>query len=397
MFSGSVAALLLAAGCTSGYHSLVLTPDDTEGRRLIQAVDSEQAHELLLELLSEAQASSPRSAESLRVVPASLGTSASRVDRTVRPIPTQAELHALGREVSMDFAALTFARALRADDKSRAVREAFDGAIADGPAVSEEVLRRPGTFPHTVLFAPGWAYRSRPEKGADFAQQRRMLDRLGIANRLIPTAESGAVEDNAETIAVAIREGARAGESMILVSASKAGAEVAFALAKLLAPDDAAHVAGWLNANGALSGTPLADKALRPPVSWFVTLKFWMAHWDRAGLIGMRTDSSRTRLEGARIPDSIAVINLIAIPVSGSVRPAMRMGYRITRKQGPSDGLVRIADSVWPSGVNLAALGSDHLLEDFRDDPKGLALLRALACAVNQHRSRGDSLPACTN
>jgi hypothetical protein len=55
------------------------------------------------------------------------------------------------------------------------------------------------------------------------------------------------------------------------------------------------------------------------------------------------------------------------------------------RKHGPTDGVVPIGDSLWPTGVNVVALGSDHLLGDFRNSTHGLALLRTTAFAVKQH------------
>jgi hypothetical protein len=34
------------------------------------------------------------------------------------------------------------------------VQDAFDAALLDGVSQSAQVLRRPGCFPYTVLFAP---------------------------------------------------------------------------------------------------------------------------------------------------------------------------------------------------------------------------------------------------
>ena len=182
----------------------------------------------------------------------------------------------------MDFAALAFARALGADERSRALQAAFDDYLRDGAARSEDVLRQPGGFPYTVLFAPAWLYRSHPQVGADFARQRRLLERLGIPHRLIPNPESASVEDNAAAIAETVRETGCNEGALILVSTSKSGAEVALALSRLLAPEETACVVGWLNAGGALGGTPLADAALRPSASWLTNLVLWLNGWDRA-------------------------------------------------------------------------------------------------------------------
>jgi hypothetical protein len=61
-------------------------------------------------------------------------------------------------------------------------------------------------------------------------------------------------------------------------------------------------------------------------------------------------------------------------------------GYRVLRRNGPNDGVVLLADTVWPGGANLVALGSDHLLAEFHQDAHGLAFLRAVDDTVRRHR-----------
>lgn len=368
-------AVLLALGC-AGPSRLELTPGDLDGHNLATLVDSEPARHLLVELLA-------RRSPDQRLAALAPGA----LDPISDParLPDQARLRELGLEVSVDFAALAFARAIGADEKSRAVQAAFDRALSDGPARSEEFLRQRGAFPYTVLFAPAWLYRGFPEHGADFARQRQLLDRLGIANRLIASGESASVEDNAAIIAAAVREARRDGSDVILVSTSKSGAEVALALSRLLAPQETASVAGWVNAGGALRGTPLADDALRPPSSWITRCVFWITGWNWDGLTSVTTRPSRERLEGARLPGSIAVVNLVAVPVSGSVGRKLYWTYWALRAHGPNDGVVLLADSLWPGGANLVALGSDHFFAALQEDAHGLALLRAVHLAVQLH------------
>ena len=372
---------LLGVGC-AGRSGLALI--DSPAPDVATLVDSEPAQGLLAEILKRF-AAHPRSAALPPNIPGA--------DRVAGPPtsrrPDHAALRELAREVSVDFAALTFAGALSADQRSRAVQAAVERSLQSGAAASEALLRRRGV-PYTVLFAPSWLYVSYPDTGADFASQRRLLDRLGIANRLIPTGESASVEDNAEAIAAAVRTAGREGAKLILVSASKSGAEVALALSRRLAPEEAAGVVAWVNVVGALGGSPLADSALRPPASWVTRGVFWLFGWDWAGLQSMATGPSRERLKDARLPDSIAVVNVVAVPVSGSVGPKVWWGYRILRRHGPNDGVVLLADTVWPGGANLVVLGPDHLYAPRRDDRYGVALLLAVDLAVHAHVAQPD-------
>lgn len=363
-------ALSLTVGC-AGRWQLALLSGDLRGRSLETVVDSEPARRLLEEILDD-RSRAPGLAS--LIVPA----------HEELPAADEATIRKLAEDVSLDFAALTFARAIAADPESRPIQSTFDRSIRDGAeSTAEALLRSPG-FPYTVLFAPSWMYRSHPATGADFAAPRRLLDRLAIPNRLIATGESASVEDNAAIIAAAVRAAGREAP-LILVSASKSGAEAALALARLLAPDEASAVAGWVNIVGALNGSPLADSALRPPASWFVRALFWVRGWDWSGLASMATGRSRQRLQGARLPESIAVVNVVAVPVSGTVGLAVRGGYEVLREHGPNDGVVLLTDTLWPGGVNVVALGADHLYTPRKHDAHGLALMRAVDLAVRLH------------
>ena len=302
-------------------------------------------------------------------------------------IPDQGALLALGREVSVDFAALSFARAIGADARSAAAQAAFARFLHEGVERSSAVLGQPESFPYTVLFAPAWLYRSKPDTGADFADQRRLLDRHGVPHRLIDAGETASVEDNAAAIAAAVRDARRGGRRVILISASKSGAEVALALSRILAPPETDGVAAWVNIAGALRGSPIADFFTARPMSWFSRALCWWNGWEWAGVASVRTEPSRERLRGARIPEAITVVNVVAVPTSGSVGAEVYGGYRFLLAHGPNDGVVLLADTVWPGGVSLVALGADHLLSLRREDAYMLALLRAVDFAVGLGRA----------
>ena len=387
---GLALAALLAFGCaTHARWQGVLA--DPEGGDLAALVDSERARLLLAEILQRGPVGANFVAQAQAALPGEPGSAGSDASAGDGGLPDAARLLELGQEVSVDFAALTFARAIGADPTSRTVQAVFDRFLHDSPDRAEEALREHEGFPYTVLFAPAWSYRSNRASGADFARQRRLLDRLGIDNRLVATDESGAVEDNASTIAAAVREASRGRRRVIVVSASKSSAEVALALARV-ATDESAGVAGWLNVAGALRGSPLADAALRPPASWIMRLVFWLADWSWAGVTSMATSASRARLVTAQLPASIAVVNLVAVTVSGTVGSRVFFGYQILREHGPNDGVVLLADTVWPGGANLVALGADHLFSSRQWDAHDVALLRAVDFAVRRHRSQRRQL-----
>jgi hypothetical protein len=379
---------LLALGCAGRAHPI---RDDLSAKELGALVDSDSARGLLADLLARRSFGQRLTALAPRLAPPAVvqesGTSA---DADLPAPPEQTRLRELSQEVSLDFAALAFARAMSADGMSMAVQASLHRYLGEGVADAEQSLRRPGAFPYTVLFAPSWMYRSHPETGADFGYQRRLLDRLGIDNRLIASRQDASVEDNAAAIAAAVRAAKRDGKGLVVVSASKSGAEAALALSRVLAPEETAPVVAWINIVGALGGSPLADTALRPPTSWVARAVFWLRGWDWAGMVSMATEASRERLRGARMPKSIAVVNVVAVPLSGTVGATVWWGYTVLRHHGPNDGAVLLADTVWPGGINLVSIGPDHLFAPREDEAHSLAMLRAIAAAIQLHRSPSE-------
>jgi len=373
-------AATLAFGCA---RPIDLIHTDSPDSELVALVDSDAARRLLGDVLAR------RSADAR--LPAASGSSR-LTDLVATPpeagdndqLPDQAFLKKLADRTSMDFAALVFARALAAEPRSRAVQAAFDRFLQEGAERSMDALRRPNAFPYMTLFAPSWLYKSHPENGADFANQRRILDTLGLRNRLIATGESDSVEDNAAVIARTIREAGCADGPIVLVSASKSGTEAAVALSGLTA-EDVACVAAWINIAGALRGTPLADSALSVPVKWLARGIFFLSRWNWDALESLETGRSRRRLETLHMPQSVTVLNVVAVPVSGSVGSLVYPGYQVLTSHGPNDGVVLIADTVWPGGISIGALGADHLFARWREDAYILAMLRALDLAVRAH------------
>jgi hypothetical protein len=374
-----LAVALAAVGCAGRAHPV---REDLGTADLATLVDSDSARGLLTDLLAR-RSVEPRVAALSS--PDMRDESGSPVVGDRSALREQQRLRELSEAVSLDFAALSFARATSADGMSPAVQGSFHRYLRDGVAEAEQSMRRPGAFPYTVLFAPSWMYRSHPETGADFAYQRRLLDRLGIEHRLVASRQDASVEDNAATIAAAVRAATSEGKKLVVVSASKSGAEAAFALSRVLQPEDTASVAAWINIVGALGGSPLADTALRAPGSWLARPVFWLRGWDWAGMQSM--DASRERLRGARMPKSIAVINVVAVPLSGTVGSTVWFGYTMLRRHGPNDGAVLLTDTVWPGGINIVSIGPDHLFAPREDDAQSLAMLRAVGTAIQLHQS----------
>jgi hypothetical protein len=362
---GFLLCLGLLVACSSARHSIPIE-GDLAGRHLRTTADSEVARYYLEEYLTGKR----RRPELDRRI--------SGLERTAHAAPPDAEaLRDIAARFSPDFAALFLANTLLKEDRNRRLQAAYQISLDRPPRESSE---EPGpkdgaSSPSAILFAPGWLYRSHPENGADFQAPRLLLRRRGFSTALIGTAENGSVEANAEAIARAVRAAGSRGRCLILVSASKSGAEVAPALGDLLSPAETSPVRSWINIGGVLRGTPLADRALAAPRRWLVGLAL---HGRCEGLASMTESVGRSRFARLRIPEHVLVVSLVAVPLSGDVTDRARSGYRSLRAYGPNDGLTLLAEAIMPGGVTVLEPGLDHFFRSGLIEDRTLSLLQAV-------------------
>ena len=284
-----------------------------------------------------------------------------RIDRVYQSangnLPDRNDLKHLSDEFSVDFAALYLADQIARTPVNRRFRSAFDQAYDyTRKNLPEGRVRLPSAAAdYEIMFVPTYLYKRLTFTGADFAAPRAALKRVGFTCHFVETQDDGAVEVNADIVTAAIRAQAQSGRRLIIVSASKSSPEVALALTRL-GRAETGHVAAWINTVGALQGSPVADEGLAPELEYIV------GKVDVAGKDSITTALSRPRFDSFRIPEHVLVVNYFGIPVSGSISFLARRGFFPLRKHGPNDGLLLLSDMIFPGGVTLAELGSDHFL-----------------------------------
>lgn len=328
------------------------------GQQILTRVDSEAARYFVADYLAGKGAGTTLDA---------------RIDAIYRNghggLPGRGDLKLLSEEFSIDFAAAYLADRIGRVAENRRFREVFAGyrgAFAQG-----RLSLPPNAADYEVVFVPTYLYKRLTIIGSDFAVPKRAMQKAGIPLHFVETVEDGAVEANAEIVAAAIAARAGSGRRLILISASKSGPEVALALTRL-GEAQARDVAGWINAVGALQGTPLADERILSEVESLVGVV------DVAGMESLMTERSRRRFAAFRVPDHIFIVNYFGIPLSGDVSSWARPGFGPLAKHGPNDGILLLADMIFPGGVTVAELGLDHFLLDRNIDAAAVGLVSAI-------------------
>lgn len=290
-------------------------------------------------------------------------------DSLLMPELTTQALTAITYKYSLDVATTYFLQRTFADNKSSdLIYEEMLYKLKSGEIPSElNKLRN-----YTVLFVPGLAYNADTSTGANFARQRKLLDSYGIRNRLVNTLEWGLCNFNAKLVAHEIRK--NVDEKIILVSASKGSIEAHEALTEILDSTEIKKVHSWISVGGILNGSPIADKYLKFPHSWFaqIMLAFKGVNSD---LVEDLSYVKRTAgIKNRPLPAALKVIHFIGVPFSLNVRNEVRGRYNYLKYLGPNDGLTPLAEQLLPNGIVICEVGLDHYFRSSSIDLKTIAL-----------------------
>lgn len=305
-----------------------------------------------------------------------LDTMIERVERdTGNRMLSRSSLKSIAENHSTDFAALVLWQSLLRHSANRQAQSMF---LQEYSRLKGNTPRTPARFTpnksdYLIVFAPGWLYKSQPENGADFAKPRQALIDAGVRATLLEIDENGAVEHNGDLIAKRLVSLSRGEQKIIVVSASKAGPEVALALSELQKTNMNHSVKAWVNIGGVLRGSALADKALTWPTCWFVKL-FVISGDSFDGIESMATLRSAERADRVTLPPDIIVMNYVGIPLSGQVTERARLGYSLLREDGPNDGLTHIVDEIPAASITVSEIGLDHFFNDPEIHIKTVAL-----------------------
>jgi hypothetical protein len=299
-------------------------------------------------------------------------------------------------EFSTDTAALLAANQIHNDDANRAFREISSNEEELVLAGDAEQLRATAPVDDNVVFVfvPGYMWRElKPDvPSVDFANEIELLESQGLAAELLPVDQYGTTSRNGQQVARRMSELKAAGKRVILVSTSKGSADVVAALGKFMSREDSRHVVGWINVNGAIRGSVVADYVfecpLRTSVGGMVMRRRYGGHMF--GALDMSTSESRRRLDESSIPPHVEIINLVGIPMSGQLSERGRRYHNRVSELGPNDGSILTADAIHPAGHTIVSMGYDHYMFDPRIAEKSLALCRATLRYLQREQARSE-------
>jgi len=297
-------------------------------------------------------------------------------------------LRRLSKQYSVDFATIYFLRRVNRDPVNDRFQSEFQATLAEIEAAGEEIRIHRAVDRYTVGFVPGYGYEIDTTTGADFARQRELMTRLGVDHFLFPSKEYGTVEENADIVADTIREYGRTGRELILVSASKGGPEAALALGDRLAPEECAHVKGWISVGGLLRGTIVCDLLGRWYLWPLARFLFWYAEQPFVMLKNLSRGFRAPIMDALALPEHLLILHYVGAPTGGQIDDTVRYRYKLVLPHGPNDGLTLLTDELLDGGIVVTEPGLDHFFRAPDIDLRTLALAEIVIDELERRAGR---------
>jgi hypothetical protein len=218
-----------------------------------------------------------------------------------------------------------------------------------------------------VIIVPGAFYQENPGSGADGRLLRAQAERLCCPTGIIPVVSRGTLKQNARIICDWLLE--RKGQSVILASLSKGGADVKMALAEPDAADAFKNVAAWVNLCGILNGTPMAEWLLsRNPAALLNRIYYSLRGHGLGFLRDLGYGPGRPLRRGLQLPQHMCMVTIAGFPLREHLTSALaRRCHRRLTHLGPNDGSLILSDVCALPGLLYPIWGADHYLRPKTD------------------------------
>ena len=273
------------------------------------------------------------------------------------------------REIATQYD-LDFATAVLYDRVTRSVEH--------GPTIERIQRARPSTEMATheagvIGIMPGAFYIESPHTGADGHGLAPEALRRGWRCELIGAKNFGSLAENAAVLQRWLAD--HRDERVVLVSLSKGGAEVKWALREPQAAKTFQNVAAWINVSGILNGSPLVRWLLdRPWRTLLVRMLFWYRGHQFSVLHELAYGSDTPLDFPVQLPEHLLAVHVIGFPLAENLSSKLaRRGYRRLAPWGPNDaaGIVLADVCHWP-GLIYPIWQADHYLRTPGCEPSSI-------------------------
>jgi hypothetical protein len=236
----------------------------------------------------------------------------------------------------------------------------------------------------------GRFYAESAETGADGRAILEAATRIGAPAEVIPTLSFGSLDANARIILRWLTQHSRPGT--VLVSLSKGGADLKWALQQPEAAEAFRNVTAWINISGITEGTPLVAWLLGRRYRSLLVRPLFLWRNYNFEVVRELAYGPQTPLNGPwNVPPWISLVHVLGFPLRRHLTCGLaRRGRRRLADFGPNDGTIVLHDAVLRPGTIYPVWGADHYL---RNETTNLAKIFADTLNWLNHRQAARSSP----
>lgn len=209
-----------------------------------------------------------------------------------------------------------------------------------------------------ILIVPGLFYLEYPDVGADGRLMQEIFSKNGFNAEIVAVNSRGSVSENKYMVRDALAR--QMSKKVWLLSISKGSADVRACLQDIHAANFPLNLKGWINFSGTFSGSILSDHRTDTQVKrLFLRLVSMLAGVNPA-VAGEMSSKSAYWLTEPAFAQRIELIHVLGFPLRSHIQPMLSHRFATLSKWGPTDGMIRLLDTLSYPGHIYPLWGCDH-------------------------------------
>jgi hypothetical protein len=213
-----------------------------------------------------------------------------------------------------------------------------------------------------ILIVPSLFYREYPEVGGDGLLAQSIFKNKGFQAEIIPINSRGSVTENKEIIRRAILQESH--PNIWLLSISKGTADLRACLQEFNEDEFPVNIKSWINFSGIFCGSILADHRLKSRLNrYFLRIICIFARVNFQFINELSTQNSYWK-QPLSFLKNIEMIHVIGFPLSSHIQPLLSHRFEELSKQGPTDGMIDLIETLNYPGHIFPIWGCDHFARD---------------------------------
>ena len=229
-----------------------------------------------------------------------------------------------------------------------------------------------------ILVVPGMFHAEYPDVGADGGLASAIFARNGFDVQFVDVNSRGTVKENQEIVRRALM--GVGSEKVWLVSISKGTADVRACLQNMAESDLPKNLKGWINFSGIYAGSILADHRSDTRMKRLALRGICALAGVDYRLVGELSTTHESWRRRDTYTEKLELIHVLGFPLASHVQPLLSHRFARLSKAGPTDGMIRLIDSLEYPGHVYPVWGCDH----FGRHPQLSALLYRLSHYISR-------------